>query len=583
MPFLEHLPADAVTQRFAFLGVTGSGKTNAAAMLAEWMFRHKLPFVIIDPPGAWWGLQSSRDGKRPGLPIPIFGGRHGNVPLEREAGAVLANTVASERLSCVVDVSDFSESDKVRFLTDFAERLYRVNQDPLHLFLEEADDYLPQEKVKYKARCLGAFEAIVRRGRARGLGITMITQRSAVLNKNVLTQIGTLFVLRTTAPQDRKAIAAWLEYHGQSRDVLETLAKLESGDAWVWSPQWLGILKRIHFPMRGTFDSGATPISRGSIRKPTTLADIDLGAIQKKMAETIERAKAEDPRELKGKLAALQRDMQAVSKKFVDMKTYAEHLELKIKNKGWAKPKPALRPGDVARVERLMDRMTKSCEKLADIGQAIVSETGNLREVVTKAQQTPVGPAEPVAKKMPSETQPLDRRPARGAPSLTGTERLRAGERRILATLARSHPARRSRTQIGTLSGFTPSGGTFAAYWGTLKRCRFVREDGDGLASITEEGFTYLGDMVPASPQSAEQVVEMWRSALRAGERAMLDVLVRAHPKSVTRERLAEETGFTVSGGTFAAYLGTLRRNGLAQVSGDEVQAGEAIFLLGRE
>ena len=33
------------------------------------------------------------------------------------------------------------------------------------------------------------MEDLVRRGRARGLGITLITQRPAVLNKDVLTQV----------------------------------------------------------------------------------------------------------------------------------------------------------------------------------------------------------------------------------------------------------------------------------------------------------------------------------------------------------------------------------------------------------
>lgn len=107
---------------------------------------------------------------------------------------------------------------------------------------------------------------------------------------------------------------------------------------------------------------------------------------------------------------------------------------------------------------------------------------------------------------------------------------LRKGERRMLEVLARSHPARRSRAQIGTLAGFTPSGGTFRTYWGTLRR----------------SGFAHLGE-APRAPLSRDETLAMWRSALRAGERSMLDVLVET----------------TASGGTFSTYLGTLRRNGL--------------------
>jgi hypothetical protein len=117
---------------------------------------------------------------RPGLPIPIFGGKHGDVPLERGAGELLADLVVEKRLTCVLDLSRFeSEADKKAFLLAFAQRLYLKNENPLHLFLEEADDYIPQKPMRDEAQLLRAWENIVRRGRARGLGMTLITQRSA--------------------------------------------------------------------------------------------------------------------------------------------------------------------------------------------------------------------------------------------------------------------------------------------------------------------------------------------------------------------------------------------------------------------
>ena len=136
----------------------------------------------------------------------------------------------------------------------------------------------------------------------------MITQRSAALNKNVLTQIETLIVLRTTSPQDRKAIEGWVEYHGQAKTLLESLPGLEDGEAWVWSPSWLKTLKRVKILRRLSFDSAATPKEVHGKRPPATLADVDLGTIQKRMVATIERAKAEDPRELRARIAELERE-----------------------------------------------------------------------------------------------------------------------------------------------------------------------------------------------------------------------------------------------------------------------------------
>jgi hypothetical protein len=96
---------------------------------------------------------------------------------------------------------------------------------------------------------------------------------------------------------------------------------------------------------------------------------------------------------------------------------------------------------------------------------------------------------------------------------------------------------------------------------------------------ITPAGLEYLGAAVPAQPQTTEELLAMWRAALRTGERKMLDELLRVYPDTLTREELGVRTGYTASGGTFGAYLGTLRRNDLVEIDGDAVRASEGLFL----
>jgi DNA helicase HerA-like ATPase len=55
-------------------------------------------------------------------------------------------------------------------------RLYHRNRDPLHLVLDEADALAPQRTDPGGQRLLGAIEDLVRRGRARGIGLSMISQ-----------------------------------------------------------------------------------------------------------------------------------------------------------------------------------------------------------------------------------------------------------------------------------------------------------------------------------------------------------------------------------------------------------------------
>jgi DNA helicase HerA-like ATPase len=233
------LPAEAVTETFALLAKRGAGKTYTAAVLVEELLKAGLHVAVVDPVGVWWGLRSSADGQHDGLPIVIMGGDHGDLPLEVGAGEMIADVVVEEGLSVVLDLSHFRKGEQTRFMTDFAERLYHKNRQPLHLVLDEADAFAPQRPMKGQERLLGAIEDLVRRGRARGIGVMLVTQRAAVLNKDVLTQAEVLVALRTIAPQDREAIDAWIRVHGtpeQREELMASLPSLPIGTAWFWSP-----------------------------------------------------------------------------------------------------------------------------------------------------------------------------------------------------------------------------------------------------------------------------------------------------------------------------------------------------------
>lgn len=140
------LPIDVVTQKCAFMGRTGSGKTYAATKAAELMLDAGAQVLVIDPVGVWYGLRLDKDGTSPsGIDIPIFGGLHGDIPLEPTAGALIADLVVDRALSAILDVSQWErDSDKARFASDFASRFfYRKKAAPsaVHLFLEEAQEF----------------------------------------------------------------------------------------------------------------------------------------------------------------------------------------------------------------------------------------------------------------------------------------------------------------------------------------------------------------------------------------------------------------------------------------------------------
>jgi hypothetical protein len=549
------LPLDAITKTFGILAVRGAGKSNTAAVMAEEMFAAGLPFVVIDPVGSWYGLRSAADGRAPGLPLPIFGGKHGDLPLERSAGALLAELVARQRLSCVLDLSQFeSEAAKKAFLLDFAQTLYQRNENPLHLFLEEADDFIPQKPMRDEAKLLRAFENIVRRGRSRGLGVTLITQRSAAINKNVLTQVETLFAMRTTGPQDRAAIEAWIRYHSQGEDVLSTLASLRDGEAWIWSPHWLQKMERVQIRRRRTYDSGATPVNArvGEVQRAATLADIDLEAIRAEMSETLQRVEADDPRRLRQRIKELETQL---AKATVPTAPVTQRVEV-----------PVLTQADA---ETFLQAVHTLQHELAAL-------TAKLIEAMTHLAKPS---AATVISELPStviHSTILNNRADRTPRSQVLTKAQQA----ILDSLAWLNSCgipQPTRQNVAVVTGVSAKGGYYSNTLGALRSGGWIDYPGNGLVTLTKKGSAQASTI--AAPRSLRELHARWLEQLPKAQRALLEVLIRFYPQKMFRAALAEQAGLEANGGYFSNNLGALRSLGLVTYPANGyVCASELLF-----
>jgi hypothetical protein len=121
----------------------------------------------------------------------------------------------------------------------------------------------------------------VRRGRVRGFIPWLITQRPAVVHKDVLSQADILIAMKLTASQDRDAIGAWIEGQADRQEgkrILGDLPRLQRGEGYLWAPAH-GLLDRVSFPPIRTFDSSRTPKRGERLATPRTLAEVDLTAI----------------------------------------------------------------------------------------------------------------------------------------------------------------------------------------------------------------------------------------------------------------------------------------------------------------
>jgi uncharacterized protein len=573
------LPADAVTETVFACGVRGSGKSHTGSVIAEEMLKSGQPIVVYDPTGAWWGLKSSADGKKPAFPIYVFGGEHADVPLDESAGESVANLIVEKRLSAILDVSLLRKNARTRFMVGFCETLYHRNRKPLHFFVDEAHTIAPQKLIKQSPQqsiLLGAVEDIVLQGRKRGLGCTIISQRPALVNKNVSTQCGTLIAMRLVSALDIKVIREWVEVHAdisEAKEMIDSLPSMQRGDGWVWSPAWLEYFGRVHFRQRETFDSSATPKAGARKVKSPKLAQVDLNWLKGEMATAVEVAKANDPKELKRQIEELKKQL-GTAKAKGDTKAPVPPPAGKIKIK--RVEISVLKPADankllsaVVKTEAVGTKLVATAQTLLKAINAIDAQQAAYKRESAELENSRLEKLGHGAAKGPAKPERTVR-PKIGRSEKASPSDLPKGELAVLTAVAQS--AGKTTREFVTLStGYKRS--TRDTYLQRLREKNLII-DGPQITA-TLEGIAKLGDDYEPLPTGSD-LLQWWLNRLPSGENIILYALSKVYPDGIDREGLSEQTSYKRS--TRDTYIQRLSVRRLIKIVGGKVKAAEELF-----
>jgi len=522
------IPASVLDQHSVVVGKTGSGKTFTIKGLVERLLAEQRRVCVIDPTGVWWGLRLKADGETPGFQVIVFGGDFADVPIDDKAGALLAELLVERNLPCVIDLSTFTNAGRTRFMRDFAGALYRKSRRAFHLILDEADEFAPQQALPDQKAMLGEIDRIVRRGRARGFRVTLITQRPAVLHKNVMAQCNTLIAMRLTSPQDRRAVEDWVKGHGdekKGRELLRTLAGLQVGTGWLWAPDE-DILERVKFPPIETYDSSRTPEEGDDVPVPANLGEVDLGDLQARLTQPEDDKKAS--KRQKPDTAALDRI--------------------------WEE-------GHDAGYQQGVDSVSAQIEEIERLAVRII-------ELVKACDLSSNDAPEP----KPPGAAPVVRKPRSPRPVLANGELIPAG-RKLLTVLAQHHPIKLSWQQTATLAGLKARGGTFNHARKLLRENGYV-EEGRDVVNASNAGLAFCGDVETTD----RPTVEVWIERLPAPAKEMLSFLHGRKSSWTGREAMAQALGKTPRGGHWNNGISTLRRNGLIEERGDDLRCADIIY-----
>jgi len=251
------IPEDHITQKCSMFGVTGTGKSNGVGVILEEYCKKNMPFVCFDVLGAHWGLAEKYQ-------VMVFGGNKG-AEFSLDMAEDMAYGICNNGYNHVVfDFSHLNDFEMQEFTAEFLNTLFKIHSEiktPRHIFVEEAEVFCPQTGFDSSKVSLLAMNKVMKRGRALGLGMTLISQRPQEVNKRTLSQSQATFLLHLEGVPEMKVVEEIFkrEEKDTKKSLVSKVANAKKGECVLYSPQWIGSTQDFKFRVRDTFHAGFTP------------------------------------------------------------------------------------------------------------------------------------------------------------------------------------------------------------------------------------------------------------------------------------------------------------------------------------
>jgi len=299
-----------VNGRTFISAMTEAGKSWTVRKICEEIFG-QVGIIILDPEGEYASLREH-------YPFLIIGK---DIPLEVDSAEFLAEQILKENISVICDFSTTDIIDQQQFTSRFINKFMELETEQKKAYIlvvEEGDEFAP-EKGTFKADSLRSIINVAKKGRKRGIGLILATQRPAFVSKFVLSQCQNKIIGHTEWTGDLKVIKDFLQIE---EETIKKISKLSSGEFFFSG----GFIEKDEFSKVGavkTIHSGETP----DIIPPTT----------KQIKSVIEKISLSLPKIIEEKIKPAIPDTKAIEEKLKPQieKQYRGHIsELEREIKG---------------------------------------------------------------------------------------------------------------------------------------------------------------------------------------------------------------------------------------------------------
>ncbi len=527
---------------------SGGGKSWLIRRILE-QSHGKVQQIIIDPEGEFGTLREKYDY--------ILCGKGGDAVADPRSAAMLAHKLLEHKASAIIDLYELHPQERKRFVHLFVDALVDAPKELWNdclIVIDEAHDFVPE---KGDSEAANALIGLMAKGRKRGFGAILATQRISKLHKDAAAECNNKLIGRSTLDIDRKRASEELGFTTKEESL--SLRSMKPGEFFAFGPALSDEVKRIQV---GDIKTAHPKVGSRSLGKVAPPSD----SVKKILA----------------KLGDIPKEAEKEAKTVADLKK--ENADLKRMNTNLLKhpfqkdltqeeayriAKPLLDALRAEKDQELYDWQTKWQEQIQNWFKIIIG----IGEAMKEAQRD-------VRIKKPKASIPLPM-PVKSIQETTTFEVVRNAntnrfevapedgkfglcERKIYSFLMENTGRLFTKVQVGAVTGYSPTSGGFNNALARLNAAGLIQKSGNGifLGNVTRPDLKIEGEEFSAEPK-------FWKQKLGACENKIYEYLWERQNHVIPKEQVGYDTGYSPTSGGFNNAISRLNSIGLIRrVSG---------------
>ena len=557
---------------------SGGGKSWVARVLFEQAFG-KVQTIIIDPEGEFASLREK-------FPF-VLAAKNGDTPIDIRSAGMLAHRLLKLRASAICDLYELKADLRHIWVRDFFNALIEAPKElrtPLIIAVDEFHIFAP-EKGQGESEALAASIDVATRGRKRGICLAGITQRLAMLNKNVTSQLQNRLVGPTFEEVNIKTAVRLLGIAPgtEEREFHREIQLLEPGYFWAFGRAISR--ERILIKIRGVETTHPKAFEKHTAPLPPTPEKIK--ALLPQLADLPKEAeaKAMTEAEYKKRIRELEQQVSSSKREITAFETRKE-----VQSASVAIDQKVIDRATTRAVKAATAPLVKGLHEFQRLAKKIAASMFDATDALQKLSNAEL-PQEEVPSPIASPAMPIHAPVA--VPRIAGrpvsvpmngnseTSDLGNTPRRMLRGLAEFEAIGVESPTRGALSswcGIKATTGTFRNYVSELRTRRLVVDVPGDRLKLTDGGRELAGAV--EVPANTKELLARSKQIFGNTPGRMLEFIHGQGKSGVTRQAVAEHVGISHETGTFRNYLSELRSASMiTDLDRETVKCAEWMFL----